>query len=246
MIVPAIRGVIARRLLINYRIDPSHLSKVLPDPFEPLLVDGYGVGGICLIRLTGIKPATLPGSWGLTSENGAHRIAVRLADGTEAVYIPRRDTDSRLNTLLGGRLFPGAHHHARFSILETHDRMSIRVRGDDGKTRVEVSGKPTGALPPRSVFGDTQTASNFFERGSLGYSDTSDPARFDALELKALNWSVTPLEVDHVFSSFFEDPERFPRGSVEFDDALLMQNIDHEWRAQESLYCSGVPEARSV
>lgn len=124
--------------------------------------------------------------------------------------------------------------------------MSIRMRGDDGDTRVEVSGKPTDALPPKSIFGDTPTASNFFERGSLGYSDTSDPTRFDALELKTLNWSVTPLKVDHVFSSFFEDPEHFPRGSVEFDDALLMQNIDHEWRAQESLYCSGVPEARSV
>ena len=68
-----------------------------------------GVAGICLIRLRALRPRGLPAWIGLTSENAAHRIAVELEeDGQpcEGVYIPRRDTDRRVNTLVGGRLFP--------------------------------------------------------------------------------------------------------------------------------------------
>lgn len=201
------------------------------------------MAGICLIRLTQIRPAVLPGALGFTSENGAHRIAVRLPDGEQAVYIPRRDTGSRLNSLLGGRLFPGFHHDAEFVTHETDDRIEVRLRSDDGDTRVEVVGRPSTTLQTGSVFPDTNAASRFFERGSVGYSVTHDPNEFDALELRTRNWSVTPFEVDHVSSSFFEDGSRFPLGSVEFDNALLMRDIDHEWHARDSLYCAGVPEA---
>jgi hypothetical protein len=87
MRIPALRGIIARRLLVNYRVDPDALNQALPPPFEPLLIDGYGVAGICLIRLTQIKPVGPPGPWGFSSEGGAHRIAVRIPGGGEAVYI---------------------------------------------------------------------------------------------------------------------------------------------------------------
>ncbi len=63
MKIPAIRGVIERRVLVNYRVDPAALQRVLPGDFRPLLVDGYGIGGICLIRLGQIRPAGVPGTW---------------------------------------------------------------------------------------------------------------------------------------------------------------------------------------
>jgi hypothetical protein len=94
------------------------------------------------------------------------------------------------------------------------------MQSDDGETRVEVVGRPTETIPTGSVFSDTGAASRFFERGSLGYSDTHDPTEFDGLELRTRNWRVTALEVDHVHSSFFEDTNRFPTGTVEYDNAL--------------------------
>ena len=56
---------------------------------------GMGVAGICLIRLAHIRPAFAPGRWGVGSENAAHRIAVRLPDGDEAVYIRHAETPTR-------------------------------------------------------------------------------------------------------------------------------------------------------
>ena len=44
------------------------------------------------------------------------------------------------------------------------------------------------------------------------------------------------LRVDEVRSSYFSDPARFPRESVEFDCALVMRNVGHEWHSAEDLY----------
>jgi hypothetical protein len=33
-------GRIARRLLVNYRVDPDAIAPLLPAPFRPALVDG--------------------------------------------------------------------------------------------------------------------------------------------------------------------------------------------------------------
>src|SRR5262249_192253 len=153
------------------------------------------------------------------------RIAVEWdQDGStrEGVFIPRRDTSSRLNVLAGGRLFPGVHHHAAFQVEEHDDRYRIELNSDDQRTHLLVEGHVAYELPPTSVFGSLQEASDFFEAGSLGYSVTANPGQYDGLELRSFHWQVQPLAVDKVESSFFEDRTLFPPGAVVFDCALLM------------------------
>ena len=65
---------------------------------------------------------------------------------------------------------------------------------------------------------------------------TRDPARLDGIELRTYGWSVEPLQVEQVHSSYFSDEKRFPKGSVEFDCALVMRNLGHEWHSAEDLY----------
>jgi hypothetical protein len=243
MRIPVIRGLIDRRILANFHIEPDVIASLLPFPFRPKLVNGYAIGGVCLIRLRDIRPRWFPLPWGIGSENAAHRIAVEWeVDGQvrEGVYIPRRDSSSRLNSVAGGRLFPGIHHHASFTVEESGDRYSVTVRSDDGETRVHVSGTVTGHLPESSVFSSLSEASSFFERGSLGYSATRRNGRYDGLELKCAKWRVEALEVERVESSFFEDAHRFPRGTAAFDCALLMRGIRHEWHGREELCCRPV------
>ena len=241
--IPVIRGVIDRRILANYRIDPDAMARVLPAPFRPKLAGGFAIGGICLIRLKQVRPKFLPVPWGIRSENAAHRVAVEWdEDGRtrEGVYIPRRDTDSRLNAWAGGTLFPGLHHRAWFTVEESNGTCSVAVESLDGDTRVRVVGTATDRLPESSVFDSPAEASAFFERGSLGYSDTAVPGRYDGLELRCRNWHAEPLAVDRVESSYFEDETRFPAGSVAFDCALLMRGIDHEWHGRADLCCDTV------
>ena len=60
--------------------------------------------------------------------------------------------------------------------------------------------------------------------------------RLDGIELRTRGWSLEPLQIEEVESSWFSDTARFPRGSVEFDCALLMRNVGHEWHGAEDLY----------
>src|SRR6266511_567156 len=104
---PAMHGVIDRRILVNLRVSPASLQAILPFPFQPRLIRGWGMAGICLIRLKQIRPLGLSARFGISSENAAHRIAVKWeaeGRGQEGVYIPRRDTSSRINAFAGGRL----------------------------------------------------------------------------------------------------------------------------------------------
>jgi Uncharacterized conserved protein (COG2071) len=236
--MPVVRGIIERRILVNYRVEPDVIAAVLPAPFRPKLQRGSAIAGICLIRLSGIRPPLVPAALGVSSENAAHRIAVEWDEAgiaREGVFIPRRDTSSRLNTVLGGRLFPGVHHHARFDVGETGAQYRLQMDSDDGVAHVRVEGTAATELPAGSVFGSLEAASMFFERGSLGYSATHKRGVFDGLELRSLGWKVEPLDVSAVGSSFFEDPRSFPPGAAEFDCALLMRDVAHEWRARDQL-----------
>jgi hypothetical protein len=245
MKLPALHGVIDRRVLVNFRVNPDVLQALLPPPFHPKLVRGVGIAGICLIRLKALRPTFVPSWLGISSENAAHRIAVEWRDASgrlcDGVYIPRRDTSSRINTLVGGRLFPGVHHHARFTVHETADRFEIALRSDDGGTELTLRASLAAALPKTSVFESLAVASAFFESGSLGYSATADPRRFQGLELRCLQWQVEPLAVEEVHSSFFANTAAFPPGSVEFDCALLMRGIRHVWQARDELCCAMEP-----
>lgn len=229
MKIPRIKGIIDRRILINYQIDKAVLESYLPKPFKPKLVNGKGIAGICLIRLKEIRPKGLPKQIGISSENGAHRIAVEwLENGVikEGVYIPRRDTSSKLNSVVGGRLFPGVHHHAQFTSNEKEGNYEVSFKSSDNTT-LSIKAKETKDWNEKSVFKNLDEVSDFFEKGSVGYSPNNKD--YDGLELKAFNWEVSLLEVKEVQSSFFEDENVFPKGSVTFDNALLMKNINHEW-----------------
>jgi hypothetical protein len=226
--------------LANFRVDPQVLAKILPAPFRPQTVAGFGIAGICLIRLKHIRPKNFPAFLGISSENAAHRIAVEWdADGDlrSGVYIPRRDTSSVLNAWAGGRIFPGVHNRARFDVHETETAFRIEMNSLDRSAHVLVDGQIATSLPPSSVFASVSEASLFFAAGSLGYSPAGEQRGFDGLELRTFDWRVEPLQVTSVESSFFDDRDVFPQGTVEFDNALLMREIEHEWHSRESLCC---------
>ena len=239
MRLPVIQGVIRRRILVNFRVDPGVMQARLPQRFQPKLQEDHAIAGICLIRLEAIRPRLVPQFLGLSSENAAHRVAVRWhADGgdKEGVFIPRRDTGSAMNQLAGGRLCPEEHHRARFAVQEGSDIIDLVMQSNDRQVSVRVRGRPGGLLPSSSCFSSLPGASNFFEPGSLGYSVTSEVGRLDGIELRTRGWRVEPLQVEEVYSSYFSDEARFPKGSVEFDCALIMRNLGHEWHSAEDLY----------
>jgi hypothetical protein len=106
----------------------------------------------------------------------------------------------------------------------------------DQVVKVNLSAALSAQLPQDSCFRSLEQASKFFEGGSLGYSATSDGDRLDGIELRTQKWLVAPLAVEQVYSSYFADTTHFPEGSAQFDCALIMRDIEHEWLAASDLY----------
>src|SRR5260370_30418797 len=123
MLMPSIRGVIKRRLLVNFRVDPEVVQRILPEGLTPKLQGDHAIAGICLIRLEQIRPSLIPWPVGLSGENAAHRVAVawRAGDGaaSEGVYIPLRHTNSSVILMVGGRGRPGVPDRAAFRVADT-------------------------------------------------------------------------------------------------------------------------------
>lgn len=239
MNIPTIEGIIRRRILLNYRVAPEVVQSILPANFRPKLVGGYAIAGICLIRLEGIRPKGMPEIFGLSSENSAHRVAVEWEDASgirEGVFVPRRDTGSRLSALAGGRIFPGVHHLSRFVVSDQGGSISLRVDAEDyGTALVDLGVRESDEFPPESIFGTLQESSRFFESGCIGYSTRPDSCTLDGLLLEVAAWQVSPLKVDYVRSAYFDDRAIFPAGSIEFDHALLMRDIPHEWHSEPTM-----------
>jgi hypothetical protein len=160
------------------------------------------------------------------------------------VFVPRRDTNSRLTTLVGGRLFPGWHHRAKFAVAERAGQYRVEMTSCDGPTRLLVAAHVADRVQPGSVFDNVDSAARFFCRAPVGYSAQPDGAAFDGVRLDCDGWNLRPLAVDQVASSFFDEASRFPPGSIAVDSAFLMRDIDTTWSALPPLPASDAVRQR--
>jgi|HubBroStandDraft_5_1064220.scaffolds.fasta_scaffold120260_1 hypothetical protein len=209
------------------------VADLLPAPFRPQLIGGWAVGGICLIRLGGIRPRGVPRVLGLRTENLAHRFAVEWDDeqgAHQGVFIPRRDTSSRITELAGGRLFPGDHQRARFVVSEPGPAVEILAVSADDSMRLSVLATETDDLGS-ALFAGTGEAIEFFWLGSHGYSPSRLTGCLDGVRLEADSWAARPMNVQRLESSFFGDQSLFPAGSCVLDSALVMRNLRGAWIA---------------
>jgi len=229
-------GVIDHRILLNYRIDPDRLLAILPAPLQPKLVNGWGIGGICQVSLSKMRPRGVPSIVGMSSHNAAHRIAV-VHEGGEGVFVPRRDTDSRLNQLSGGRIFPGVYEYSKFRVDSRGDEYCVEITDGAGVRLMAIEATVSKSVAGGSVFASLAEGSDFFQGGNIGWSPGSNTRTLDTIELWTNEWNIEPLLVKSESSAYFTDDKLFPTGSVEFDSGFIMRNLEHEWRAQEGLAC---------
>ncbi|TFB22125.1 hypothetical protein E3U55_07430 [Filobacillus milosensis] len=240
MTMTSIDGVIKRRLLINYQLNPDIAETILPHPFRPKTIKGKAIIGVCLIRLENIRPTLLSSiPVGMSSENAAHRIAVEWDENgetKEGVYIFRRDTNSKLNSLVGGRIFPGTHQLADFQVNDTGNTVEFSMESKDKEVNISIKGKEHDKLQPNSVFQSIAEISSFFKSGANGYSPDKKGECHQGLCLHTNDWTMTPFKAEEVKTTYLGDVLNISDHDLEFDSVVLMRNIQHKW---EKL--SGIP-----
>lgn len=242
--LPTLEGLMARRILINFRVDPALIQPFVPRPMEVIVRKGYAVVGVCLIRLEQLRPKGLPKALGLSSENMAHRVAIRFKENgknREGVFIWRRDTDQNLTALLGGRLFPGIHSKAGFEVEETPCSLSMKVKTQKGEGDLQLEVEDQKGWKPTRLFKTFKEACGFFQKGDCGFSCALEQGRLEGMRLKTLKWEMEPLRVKEVHSAFYEKMGTHSPGSIHLDCALRMRGIPHQWRELKD-----IPELAAV
>jgi hypothetical protein len=129
----------------------------------------------------------------------AHRVAIQYPSNNgirPGVFIWRRETDQRLVELLGGRLFPGVHHHARFQVNESQNDLAMDVTTNDGKADVHFSAHRLKEWRPTPSFGSFDEVSEFFRKGDCGFSCSLNGDELEGLQLRTLKWEIAPMEVE--------------------------------------------------
>lgn len=229
-------GTIERRILVNYAADPEIAKSLIPSDLKLQLINGKAVVGVCLIRLTNLRPKWLPPIFGLTSENIAHRIAIEYNDDSESatgVYVPIRHTNSLLSTYVGSRMYPGVYKMAKFHTHETDTQHKVSAISRDKTMSIEIDAIETSDFSS-NLFSNFDEASNFFKCSSVGFSPDRQGCELEGIELKTNKWEMTPLKVSSIRSSTYDDLKVFPKGSIEFDSALIMKDIDVTWNAKKT------------
>jgi len=232
--LPVLQGTIKRRLLVNFRADPQVAQRLIPAPLKVLEHKGSAIVGICLIRLEHIRVKGFPSALGIASENMAHRIAVTYDDSNnqarEGVYIWRRDSNQILNQLGGGRLFPGLHSPAEFTVSDDGKNTELEAQTQSHNADAHVKGTDQSLDSFSSqAFSDFEEARGFFSRGACGFNCSVDGKHLEGMELVTKDWIASPMQMSRTDSSFYSDKSKWPEGSVQFDCALIMRDIEHEW-----------------
>ncbi len=230
-------GHVDRRILVNYRIDPQYLQCILPAPFRPHCINGSAIGGLCLIRLRQTRPRGWPALLGIQAENIAYRFAVEWDEGHQTkrgAFILRRDTSSPLLAWTSGWLMPTRQYWSRFEVNENDNQFKIQASHRDG-TKLVLNAQLSTEKWTGKCFDCQANATDFFEQETIGYTPTANGQDFIGMGLEMADWTVNTLSVQQLQSTYFDDPRRFPLGSIKFDHAFVLQNSAHQMRWKDKL-----------
>lgn len=160
---PGVRGVVERRMLVNYRVDLGKLDAALPGPFRGREVGetGKGIGTVCLTRVENARPKLAPERAGMSVRSVTHRVPAEIeGEGRFCAYVPVRGISSRLCAAVGTHALPAEISCAEF---RTEQKTGVRMttvncggeyvgveetmdwveedKGDEGKRVATVGGK---------------------------------------------------------------------------------------------------------
>ena len=106
---------------------------------------------------------------------------------------------------------------------------------------IEISDTPsTRILRNSNIKGGPDTKIDFSFSGAEGIDKNSqseikiseDEYRILEISSSSTTGREGSMIIHFVHKSFFENEKIFPKGSVTFDNALLMTNIEHEWKSE--------------
>ena len=231
-------GILEETVLLNFRTDAEVLRKLLPAPFEPRLVDGYGLVGILLFRMRDLACETQRGLPSPPSEHVLYRVAVSWEQGMRrfhGMYVLRHEVNTRLPLPQRRRgLFPMAGSPIRWHRLPWKESFEWTLRSRRG-LRLQVGASLGRRWPAGSVFESMDEASHFFSQERAAVAPRFQKAIFANTHFLPLSWSAKPLYVHQLETDFSQMENLFPRDRMFFDSGMIWQQMPCRWQAGQEI-----------
>ena len=217
------RRPVGSRVLVLYRVDPAEAQKLLPPNCRPALVGEHALAGLCYTKLGAIHSRWLPRRLGSPSEHLAVRIGAEFNGKKEhesGTWILRRQTSSWIEARCGDRLFRGEYERAEFALEEDALGLTLDVRRGE-REELHLRAAAADSLSG-SIFAHPRQLEEYLAAtGAVRPHDIFAPEA-DELEIHTGSVASEPLCIHEVRSTFFDSPERFPKGSAQLDCAVRL------------------------
>jgi len=170
------RGLVRRRFLINYPVEPALLEPFVPPGGELSLHQGKAWLSDCFVHISHMRPSVMPPGLGMSFHYLIHRTRARLPfpDGKkrEAVLVLDPTIDSRLLKTFGSAMTGVPFKRRPIEFVTDGSAWRLGVR--DGKELIYeamIRGSSFGTdMPTNSPFADLSSADEFLLGVSYGGS----------------------------------------------------------------------------
>lgn len=234
-------GVLENTVLLNFRTDAEVLRRLLPSPFEPRLVDGYGMVGILLFTMKNLTCETTMGLPSPPSDHVLYRIAVSWNHGGRTyhgMYLLRHEVNTRLPVRQRRRgLFPVAGQPVRWHKEPGSQQFEWTLKSKT-KTKLQISASVSSSFSSGSVFSSLEEASDFFAQERAAIAPRFQKSIFSNTHFLPLTWPVKPLFVEKLTTDIAQLQNLFPKGQIFFDSGLIWPKIPCKWQEGREILAS--------
>ena len=218
--------------LVNMRMAPETLARVLPAPLQPDVYGGRAFLSVVIADMERMRPAFVPRALGITYQQVVYRAVVRCG-GQRGVHFLRSDADHPLMVVMGNLLSFFRFHPARivrtqggglhhFDLVATpSDRADIHATFDVGH------GSRT--VPASSVFPDIDDAQRFLVELYTAFRPSSDGQRVSSVDIERGRWNITMVDAPRARFDLMNGSALFPPGSTEIDSVIYVEDIEYVW-----------------
>ncbi len=225
-------GVLENTVLLNFRTDAEVLRRLLPSPFEPRLVDGYGLVGILLFTMKDLSCEKTMG-FSPPSDHVLYRIAVSWKKGGRTfhgMYLLRHEVNTRLPVRQRRRgLFPVAGIPVRWHKVSDSGSIEWTLKNKTN-TKLHVKAKISSSFSGGSVFRSLEEASDFFAAERAAIAPRFQKSIFSNTHFLPLTWPVKALFVQKLTTDVDQVENLFPKGQIFFDSGLIWSKIPCKWQ----------------
>lgn len=234
-------GILEDAVLLNFRTDIHVLNRILPPPFVPRLVDGYGLVGILMFKMRDLACEKNLGLPSPPSDHVLYRVAVSWQHGMRThhgMYLLRHEVNTRLNVRQRRKgLFPVAASPIRWHKTPGSEMFGWTLNTHN-QTRLKVRARLATAFPPGSVFDTLDQASLFFQKERAAIAPRFQQSIFAHTRFLPLNWKVKPLFIEALHTDMDQLGSLFPKEQIYFDSGLIWPRILCKWQKGHEIVSS--------